>query len=112
MAKVKKTTQAGISEAIRVEIAKIPANELVFAKPARVLSCLEAGGIEITASARSTTSKLLTKAKKNAAIQTEGGIMPFDSIARESQEDATRRELAMRLVEACGGENRDDGWIS
>ena len=103
MTKPKTTPQEGISEAIRAEIAKIPASELCYAKPSRVLPCLEAAGIEITPSVRSATSKLLAKAKKTAGISKEGEIVSFDPAALEGQEATGRRELAMRLVEACGG---------
>lgn len=103
MTKTKSTPQEGISEAIRAEIAKIPGGELRYAKPSRVLPCLEAAGIEITPSVRSATSKLLAKAKKTVEIPKEGEIISFDPAALESQEASGRRELAMRLVEACGG---------
>ena len=103
MTKPQKTPQEGISEAIRAEIAKIPASELCYAKPSRVLPCLEAAGIEITPSVRSATSKLLAKAKKRAGISKEGEIISFDPSIMEGSETTGRRELAMRLVEACGG---------
>jgi hypothetical protein len=103
MSKDKKTVQEGVSEAIRAEIAKIPAGELVYAKPSRVLPNLKAAGFEITPSVRSTTSKLLAKAKKTAGLQPEGEVISFAPTGTESAEAVTRRELAMRLVEACGG---------
>ena len=103
MTKAKKTPQEGISEAIRAEIAKIPVSELSYAKPSRVLPCLQAAGVEITASVRSATSKLLAKAKRNAGVSTVGEVITFDTAALEGQEATGLRELAMRLVEACGG---------
>src|SRR4051794_8941349 len=103
MSKDKKNNQEGMAEAIRAEIAKIPASELCYAKPSRVLSCLKAAGIEITPSVRSATSKLLGKAKEMAGISKEGEIISFDPSIMEGQETTGRRELAMRLVEACGG---------
>jgi hypothetical protein len=103
MTKSKSTPQEGISEAIRAEIAKIPASELCYAKPSRVLPCLEAAGIEITPSVRSATSKLLAMAKKTAGISKEGEVITFYPASIEGQESTGRRELAMRLVEACGG---------
>ena len=98
MSKGKKIAQEGMSEAIRSEIAKIPASELCYAKPSRVLPCLERRGWEITPSVRSTTSKLLAKAKID-----RGRVVSFDLAAIEGQQAAHRTELAMRLVEACGG---------
>jgi len=103
MTKAKKTPQEGISEAIRAEIARIPVSELSYAKPSRVLPCLQAAGVEITASVRSATSKLLAKAKRNAGVSTVGEVITFDPAALKGQEATGRRELAMRLVEACGG---------
>lgn len=102
MSKQKKPTQEGISEAIRAEIAKIPASELPYAKPSRVLPCLEAAGIDITPSVRSTTSKLLTKAKKPTGFQ-GGEIVSVAQAIAENKEVFDRRELAMRFVESCGG---------
>lgn len=95
--------QEGVSEAIRAEIAKIPASELCFAKPSRVLPGLEAAGFEITAAVRSTTSKLLAKAKKDRGISGEGEIVSVADAITASREMEDRRELAMRLVEACDG---------
>ena len=103
MTKSKNTPQEGISEAIRGEIAKIPVSELCYAKPSRVLPFLKASGIEITPSVRSATSKLLVRAKKTAGISEEGKATTFDPAPVEGQESTGRRELAMRLVEACGG---------
>lgn len=103
MTKPQKSPQEGISEAIRAEIAKIPASELCYAKPSRILPCLKAAGIEITPSVRSATSKLLAKAKNAAGFSTIGEVVKFDAAAHEGQEMTGRRELAMRLVEACGG---------
>jgi hypothetical protein len=103
MSKSKNTPPESISEAIRAEIAKIPASELCYAKPSRILPLLEAAGFEITPSVRSSTSKLLARAKKTAGISKEGEIITFDPASIEGQESTGRRELAMRLVEACGG---------
>ena len=103
MTKPNPQPQAGVAKAIRAEIAKIPASELCYAKPSRILPLLEAAGVEITQSVRSATSKLLAKSKKNSGISKEGEIISFDPTLIESQETTGRRELAMRLVEACGG---------
>ncbi len=93
-------SEQNTAEAIRVEIAKIPTSELCYAKPSRILPLLEAAGIEITPSVRSSTSKLLAKAKK--ALSDEGEILTFDPLIT-SHEASGRGELAMRLIEACGG---------
>lgn len=96
--------QEGVSEAIRAEIAKIPASELCFAKPSRVLPGLEAAGFEITAAVRSTTSKLLAKAKEKQEKATQGEIVSVAQAVAENQAAEDRKELAMRLVEACCGD--------
>ena len=96
-------TQEGVSEAIRAEIAKLPPDELAAAKPSRVFPGLEAAGFEITPSVRSTTSKLLSKAKNDVANPTLKGIVSVADAVVASRESEDRRELAMRLVEACGG---------
>jgi hypothetical protein len=98
-----KNPQDGIANAIRAEIAKIPSGELPYAKPSRVLPGLEAVGIEITASVRSATSKLLARAKKTAGNTGEGEVITFDPTAHEAADPTACRELAMRLVEACAG---------
>jgi len=103
MSKDKKTAQKGMAEAIRAEIAKIPPSELLYAKPSRILPCLEAAGVQITASVRSATSKLLGRAKKKAGISTEGEVITFDPRSLDRAEGASRRELAMQFIEACGG---------
>jgi hypothetical protein len=97
-------TQAGVSEAIRAEIAKIPAGELPAAKPARVLPGLETAGFEITPSVRSTTSKLLAKAKNEAGAGGGGEVISVADAVAAGRASEDRRELAMRLVEACGGD--------
>ena len=97
-------TQAGVSEAIRAEIAKIPAGELPAAKPARVLPGLETAGFEITPSVRSTASKLLAKAKSDAESKGIEGVISVADAVAASRDSEDRRELAMRLVEACGGD--------
>ncbi len=89
-----------VADAIRAVIAKIPPSELGTAKPGRVLPYLEAGGIEITPSVRTYTSKLLIEAK-SAQNKVKGEIITFDPTAIQTTE---RRELAMRLIEACGGD--------
>lgn len=95
----------GVADAIRAEIAKISASDLVYAKPSRILPSLEAAGIEITASVRSATSKLLANAKEKAVIyDDEEDVINFDSSTIESRKSIGRRELAMQLVEACGGD--------
>ena len=99
-----KSSQDKIAKVIRAEIAKIPATELCYAKPSRVLPGLEAAGIEITPSVRSATSKLIARAKKTEAICNEGEVVTFNPAPIEAQESTGRRELAMRLVEACGGD--------
>lgn len=92
-----------LCDAIRAEIAKIPASELCYAKPSRILPLLEAAGVEITPSVRSATSKLLLKAKekfrKGKITANHGYLDGCNSL------DASREtnELAMRLVEACDG---------
>lgn len=96
--------QEGVSEAIRAEIAKIPASELPFAKPSRVLPGLEAAGFEITAAVRSTTSKLLVKAKKGQGKTGQGEIVSVAQGVAEGRAAEDRKELAMRLVEACCGD--------
>ena len=96
-----KANQEGVSQAIRAEIAKIPVGELAAAKPSRVLPGLETAGFEITPSVRSTTSKLLAKAKTDAPNPAGEGVISVAVAANRDSED--RRELAMRLVEACGG---------
>ena len=101
MSKVNKPVQEGVSEAVRTEIAKIPPGELSYAKPSRVLPCLEAGGFEITPSVRSITSKLLKMAKRWAPPTGEVISVAGEIAERRVAED--RKELAMRLVEACGG---------
>jgi hypothetical protein len=93
MAKHIADRQEGVSEAIRGEIAKIPASELQYARPSRVLPGLEAAGFKITPAVRSTTSKLLKTAKKNASAI----ISVADAIA-ESGLSNDRRELAMKLI--------------
>ena len=97
------THQPAIADAIRAEIAKIPVTELGYAKPSRILPSLEAGGIKITPSVRSATSKLLAKAKDNAGHSKEGSIV-FDPTLLRTKENSGRQELAMRLVEACDGD--------
>ena len=104
MTKAKTKPEAVTAESIRDEIAKIPASELRYAKPARVLSRLEEAGKEITPSVRSATSKLLAKAKESQKTSTESEVMKFDTSLIEGQESTGRRELAMRLIEACGGD--------
>lgn len=96
--------QEGVSEAIRAEIAKIPASELPFAKPSRVLPGLEAAGFEITAAVRSTTSKLLAKAKEKQGESTQGEIVSVAQAVAGQRVAEDRKELAMRLVEACCGD--------
>lgn len=103
MSKDKKSVQEGVSEAIRAEIGKIPPSELVYAKPSRVLPCLEAAGFEITPSVRSTTSKLLGKAKIKAVVPASGEVISVADAIAEGRVAEDRRELAMRLIEACGG---------
>ena len=103
MTKPNPQPQAGVAEMIRAEITKIPASELCYAKPSRILPLLEAAGVEITPSVRSATSKLLAKAKEKPGISKEVEIISFAPTLIESQEATGRRELAMRLVEACGG---------
>ena len=98
-----KASQEGVSQAIRAEIAKIPVGELAAAKPSRVLPGLETAGFEITASVRSTTSKLLTKAKTDAANTAVEGVISVADAVAANRDSEDRRELAMRLVEACGG---------
>jgi len=95
--------QPAIADAIRAEIAKIPVTELSYAKPSRILPPLEAGGIKITPSVRSATSKLLGQAKENAGYSKEGNIV-FDPTLLQTKENSGRQELAMRLVEACDGD--------
>lgn len=85
------TQQAGVAEAIRAEIAKIPTSEFSYAKPSRILPLLKVAGFEITPSVRAQTSKLLAKAKSTI----EGTQL--------RKEPNGRRELAMRLIEACEG---------
>jgi hypothetical protein len=97
MSKGKNITVGTVADAIRAEIDKIPQGELVKAKPGRVLPQLEALGFEITASVRTATSKLLTKAKEMAE---EENVISFDP---NSIQTAERTECAMRLIEACGG---------
>ena len=46
----------------------------------------------------------VTLAKKIAVKPTEWRIISFDPTVFQSQEMAIRMELAMRLVEACGGD--------
>lgn len=104
MTKEKGGIQEGVSEAIRAEIAKVPVNELPSAKPSRILPGLEAAGFEITPSVRSTTSKLLAKAKEKAGITSQGQIVSAAQAVAESQAAEDRTGLAMRLVEACGGD--------
>lgn len=104
MTKKKPPQQEGIAEAIRAEIAKIPSSELVYAKPSRILPALESAGLEITPSVRSMTSKLLAKAKNKEAPAEQGEIVSVAEAVAESQKEEDRRELAMRLVEACGGD--------
>lgn len=98
LAMTQKQQPTGVAEAIRSEITKIPPRELCYAKPSRILPLLEAAGFEITPSVRSATSKLLGKSKNNQAIPRQ------DEALIESQETTGRRELAMRFVEACGGD--------
>jgi len=104
MSKQRGGTQEGVSEAIRAEIAKIPAGELPAAKPARVLPGLEVAGFEITPSVRSTTSKLLAKAKNEAVAGDGGEVVSVADAVATSRAFEDRRELAMRLVEACDGD--------
>lgn len=92
--------QNSVADAIRAEIAKIPSSELASAKPVRILPLLEVAGFEITPSVRSATSKLLGIAKNSVEKPAKTGIVSFDPIASQK---ATCRELAMQLVEACGG---------
>jgi hypothetical protein len=94
--------QTAIADLIRDEIAKIPDTELGYAKPSRILPSLEKAGIEITASVRSATSKLLGKAKKKAGYTNEGDVM-FEPTFLQTKENNSRQELAMRLIEACNG---------
>lgn len=90
----------GFASAIRAEIAKIPAAELVYAKPSRILPLLEKAGVEITTSVRSATSKLLAEAREKAsAYYRDEDTIAFDpGIIRSTQ----RQALAMQLIEACG----------
>ena len=101
--KAKPKSEKAIADSIRDEIAKIPPSELRYAKPSRVLPHLEEAGIEITASVRSATSKLLAKAKERQDKSIDSEIMKFDTSLIESQE-LNGQELAMRLIEACGGD--------
>lgn len=100
MTGIKKTPQKPSADVIRAEIKKIPSGELKYAKPSRILPGLEAAGYEITNSVKSSTSKLLAKAKDAAGFSDEGQIISVDPTTIES---ATRMGLAMRLVEACEG---------
>ena len=110
MTSAKKSVEA---KDIRAEIAKIPAAELATAKPKRILPLLKAAGFEITNSVKSQTSRLLGEAK--AAKEKEKSdkspsriVVTSDPAAIPSQEVIQSRELAMQLVEACGG---DFDWV-
>jgi hypothetical protein len=89
------------SDSIRDIIRTIPEQELSYAKPSRVLPELEKTGIEITASIRSTVSKLLAEAKEGGNPKgIPGNIVEFP--ARGPSADRT--EIAIKLVQACGGD--------
>lgn len=85
-----------LSEVIRDVIRAIPPKELPTAKPSKVLPGVEEAGFEITPSVRSTVSKLLKKAKE--------GNNPHARVKELPYRIADRTDLAMKLVEACGGD--------
>jgi len=89
----KKKPEVNKSQAIRAKIEVIPVAELATAKPKHVLDALEAEGWEIDNSMRSTTSRLLTIAKQNAAkpVQPENGRTGQASL-----------EMAVEFVKLCG----------
>ena len=89
------------SKLIRDEIAKIPYEELMRAKPARIIQELEKAGHPDTNSLRSATSKILAEAKLNADAS-KSPTVRSQSISRP--EPDTRREYAMLLIEAFDGD--------
>lgn len=93
-----------LSEVIRDVIRAIPPKELPTAKPSKVLPGVEEAGFEITPSVRSTVSKLLKKMKAIEDIAgKQGKIIEFPEHALQHHL-ADRTDLAMKLVEACGGD--------
>jgi hypothetical protein len=93
-----------LSDVIRDVIRTIPSQELPYAKPARVLPGVEKAGFEITPSVRATVSKILKKMKEADNPQVNrGNIVEFPESALPHLV-ADRTELALKLVEACGGD--------
>ena len=93
-----------LSDVIRDVIRTIPSQELPYAKPARVLPGVEKAGFEITPSVRATVSKILKKMKDAEKPQVNrGNIVAFPE-SNLPHLVADRTELALKLVEACGGD--------
>lgn len=97
----KKKPEVNKSQEIRDRIDAIPPAELPTAKPKRVLDELKAAGFKIDNSMKSTTSKLLTIAKQNAAnspaAASTASVQPENG--RTGQATV---EIAIELVKACG----------
>lgn len=93
-----------LSDVIREVIGALTPAELSKAKPSKVLPGVEAAGFEITPSVRSTVSKLLKKMKAIEDLAgKQGKIIGFPEHALQHHV-ANRTDLAMKLVEACGGD--------
>lgn len=93
-----------LSVVVREVIGTIPLSELPYAKPSRVLPGVEAAGFPITASVESTVSKLLKTAKEGNNPQVNPGKIVRLPVEQLPHRIAERTELAMKLVEACGGD--------
>lgn len=93
-----------LSVVVREVIGTIPPSELPYAKPSRVLPGVEAAGFPITASVESTVSKLLKTAKEGKKTQVNPGKLVKFPVEQLSHHIADRTDLAMKLVEACGGD--------
>lgn len=101
---MKPASDKRLSDVIREVIHAIPAQELPYAKPARVLPGVEKAGFEITPSVRATVSKILKKMKDAEYPRSNrGNIVEFPESALPHLV-ADRTELALKLVEACGGD--------